>query len=130
MRPSEADPHESTAVVRVALGRAITQQRCPGKDEVHVIGLDTPLELIRCYRRCRAGADWSQGWRIVDWRKLEEALSRQGDVGCAASFIGEPRAATIISFRFLRRSLPQLVAPSNLELSDNSTYPHDGDNWR
>ncbi|WP_250393965.1 prophage tail fiber N-terminal domain-containing protein, partial [Escherichia coli] len=35
-----------TAVVRVALGRAITQQWFPGKDEVHVIGLDTPLERL------------------------------------------------------------------------------------
>lgn len=44
--PIQSDPHELTAVVRVALGRAITQQWFPGKDEVHVIGLDTPLERL------------------------------------------------------------------------------------
>ena len=44
--PLQSDPHELTAVVRVALGRAITQQWYPGNDEVQVIGLDTPLERL------------------------------------------------------------------------------------
>lgn len=69
--PIQSDPHELTAVVRVALGRAITQQWFPGKDEVHVIGSIHRWNVC-CYRRCRAGADWSQGWRIVYWRKLRK----------------------------------------------------------
>ncbi|MFA9353025.1 FHIPEP family type III secretion protein, partial [Escherichia coli] len=44
--PLQNDPHELTAVVRVALGRAITQQWFPGNEEVQVIGLDTPLERL------------------------------------------------------------------------------------
>ncbi|MGE1266069.1 FHIPEP family type III secretion protein [Escherichia coli] len=69
--PIQSDPHELTAVVRVALGRAITQQWFPGKDEVHVIGLDTPLDVC-CYRRCRAGRTGARGRRIVYWRKLRK----------------------------------------------------------
>ncbi|HKM95122.1 MAG TPA: flagellar biosynthesis protein FlhA, partial [Buttiauxella sp.] len=38
--PVQNDPHELTSVVRVALGRAITQQWFPGTGEVQVIGLD------------------------------------------------------------------------------------------
>lgn len=69
--PIQSDPHELTAVVRVALGRAITQQWFPGKDEVHVIGLDTPLERL-LLQALQGGEDWSQGWRIVYWRKLRK----------------------------------------------------------
>ncbi len=76
------------------------------KDEVHVIGLDTPLERL-LLQRCRAGEDWSQGWRIVYWRKLGSAIP-SGDVGCAACIVGEPPLRPLLS-RFLRRSLPQLV---------------------
>ncbi|STI85618.1 flagellar biosynthesis protein FlhA [Escherichia coli] len=102
--------------MRVALGRAITQQWFPGKDEVHVIGLDTPLESL-LLQALRAGEDWSQGWRIVYWRKLRKRYPVRR-CWVRASIVGEPRAATII-VSFLRRSLPQLVVLSNLELSDN-----------
>jgi flagellar biosynthesis protein FlhA len=44
--PLQTDPYELTTVVRVALGRAITQQWFPGSGEVQVIGLDTPLERL------------------------------------------------------------------------------------
>lgn len=68
--PIQSDPHELTAVVRVALGRAITQQWFPGKDEVHVIGLDTPLE--RLLLQALQGGGTGAGWRIVYWRKLRK----------------------------------------------------------
>lgn len=57
--PIQSDPHELTAVVRVALGRAITQQWFPRKDEVHVIGLDTPLERL-LLQALQGGEDWSR----------------------------------------------------------------------
>jgi flagellar biosynthesis protein FlhA len=41
--PVQTDPQELTSVVRVALGRAITQQWFPGNGEVQVIGLDATL---------------------------------------------------------------------------------------
>lgn len=44
--PVQNDPHELTSVVRVALGRAITQQWFPGNGEAQVIGLDTTLERL------------------------------------------------------------------------------------
>ncbi|GHK21671.1 hypothetical protein ECZU03_54600 [Escherichia coli] len=67
----QSDPHELTAVVRVALGRAITQQWFPGKDEVHVIGLDTPLERL-LLQALQGGGGLERGWRIVCWRKLRK----------------------------------------------------------
>ncbi|CAK9884805.1 MAG: Flagellar biosynthesis protein FlhA [Candidatus Erwinia impunctatus] len=42
----QTDPHELTSVVRVALGRTITQQWFPGQGEIQVIGLDSTLERL------------------------------------------------------------------------------------
>lgn len=66
--PLQSDPHELTAVVRVALGRAITQQWFPGTGEVQVIG-STRRWNVCCFRRCRAVAGWSRVWRTDYWRK-------------------------------------------------------------
>jgi flagellar biosynthesis protein FlhA len=89
--PLQSDPHELTAVVRVALGR-ITQQWFPGTGEVQVIGLDTPLERC-CCRPCRVAAAWSRVWRTVCWRKPGGA-GASGDAGRAAGAAGEPCAAS------------------------------------
>lgn len=69
--PIQSDPHELTAVVRVALGR-----RLPSSGSLEKMKSMLLASIHRwnvCYyRRCRAGADWSQGWRIVYWRKLRK----------------------------------------------------------
>ena len=56
--PAQSDPYELTTVVRVALGRAITQQWFPGNGEIQVIGLDTQLErlLLQALQGRRSGA--------------------------------------------------------------------------
>ena len=66
--PIQSDPHELTAVVRVALGRAITQQWFPGTGEVQVIGLDTPLERL-LLQALQGGGGLEPGRRIACWRK-------------------------------------------------------------
>lgn len=114
--PIQSDPHELTAVVRVALGRAITQQWFPRKDEVHVIGPDTPLERL-LLQALQGGEDWS--WladRLL--AQTQEALSRQEMLGAPPVLLVNHALRPLLS-RFLRRSLPQLVVLSNLELSDN-----------
>ncbi len=50
--PKQSDPHELTSVVRVGLGRSITQQWFPGKDEVHVIRRNS--WWIASPRRCQS----------------------------------------------------------------------------
>lgn len=114
--PIQSDPHELTAVVRVALGRAITQQWFPGKDEVHVIGLDTPLERLLLQALQGGGTGARAGGSLVGANSGSAIPS--GDVGCAAVLLVNHALRPLLS-RFLRRSLPQLVVLSNLELSDN-----------
>ena len=111
--PIQSDPHELTAVVRVALGRAITQQWFPGKDEVHVIGLDTPLERL-LLQALQGGGGLAD--RLL--AQTQEALSRQEMLGAPPVLLVNHALRPLLS-RFLRRSLPQLVVLSNLELSDN-----------
>lgn len=66
--PLQSDSHELTAVVRVALGRAITQQWFPGNEEVQVIGTDTALERL-LLQALQGGGGLSRGWRIACWRR-------------------------------------------------------------
>ncbi|STK93337.1 flagellar biosynthesis protein FlhA [Escherichia coli] len=93
--PIQSDPHELTPSCAWALGRAITQQWFPGKDEVHVIGLDTPLESL-LLQALQGGGGLEPGLADRLLAQTQEALSPSGDAGCAASIVGEPRAATII----------------------------------
>lgn len=115
--PIQSDPHELTAVVRVALGRAIIQQWFPGKDEVHVIGLDTPLERL-LLQALQGGGGLEPGLADRLLAQTQEALSRQEMLGAPPVLLVNHALRPLLS-RFLRRSLPQLVVLSNLELSDN-----------
>lgn len=66
--PVQNDPQELTAVVRVALGRAITQQWFPGTGKRRLSGW-TPRWSVCCFRHCRAVVDWSRALPIVFWRR-------------------------------------------------------------
>ena len=90
--PLQSDPHELTAVVRVALGRAITQQWFPGTGEVQVIGPDTPLERL-LLQACRAVAGWSRVWLTVCWRKHRRRWRVRRCWGTAGA-TGKPCAAS------------------------------------
>ncbi|STE85573.1 flagellar biosynthesis protein FlhA [Escherichia coli] len=105
--PIQSDPHELTAVVRVALGRAITQQWFPGKDEVHVIGLDTPLERL-LLQALQGGGGLEPGLADRLLAQTQEALSRQEMLGAPPVLLVKPRAATII----VSLPAPQLAAVS------------------
>lgn len=115
--PLQSDPHELTAVVRVALGRAITQQWFPGNEEVQVIGLDTALERL-LLQALQGGGGLEPGLADRLLAQTQEALSRQEMLGAPPVLLVNHALRPLLS-RFLRRSLPQLVVLSNLELSDN-----------
>jgi flagellar biosynthesis protein FlhA len=115
--PLQSDPHELTAVVRVALGRAITQQWFPGTGEVQVIGLDTPLERL-LLQALQGGGGLEPGLADRLLAQTQEALARQEMLGAPPVLLVNHALRPLLS-RFLRRSLTQLVVLSNMELSDN-----------
>ena len=115
--PIQTDAGELTSVVRVALGRAITQRWFPGNDEVQVIGLDTPLERL-LLQALQGGGGLEPGLADRLLAQAQEALARQEMLGAPPVLLVNHALRPLLS-RFLRRSLPQLVVLSNMELSDN-----------
>ncbi|MGB9096984.1 flagellar biosynthesis protein FlhA [Erwinia sp.] len=113
----QSDPHELTSVVRVALGRAITQQWFPGTGEVQVIGLDTTLERL-LLQALQGGGGLEPGLADRLMAQAQGALDHQESLGAPpVLLVNHPLRALLA--RFLRRNMPQLMVISNLELSDN-----------
>ena len=100
----------------MALGRAITQQWFPGTGEVQVIGLDTALERL-LLQALQSGGGLEPGLADRLLTQSEAALQRQ-IFSCAAGSLVNHALRPLLS-RFLRRSLPQIVVMSNLEMSDS-----------
>ncbi|WP_145502105.1 flagellar biosynthesis protein FlhA [Yersinia similis] len=115
--PSQADPYELTATVRVALGRSIAQQWFPGIGEIQVIGLDAALERL-LLQALQGGSGLEPGLadRLLDQSK--QALQRQEMLGAPPVLLVNHALRALLA-RFLRRSLPQMVVLSNLEIGDN-----------
>nr|WP_024968351.1 flagellar biosynthesis protein FlhA [Pantoea sp. IMH] len=115
--PVQNDPHELTSVVRVALGRAITQQWFPGNGEVQVIGLDSTLERL-LLQALQGGGGLEPGLADRLLAQAQGALNHQEALGAPpVLLVNHPLRALLA--RFLRRNLPQLMVISNLELTDN-----------
>lgn len=115
--PVQHDPYELTTVVRVALGRAITQQWFPGNGEVQVIGLDATLERL-LLQALQGGGGLEPGLADRLLEQAQRALQNQEMVGAPpVLLVNHPLRALLA--RFLRRNLPQLAVLSNMELSDN-----------
>jgi len=115
--PNQPDPNELTSVVRVALGRAITQQWFPGNGEVQVIGLDTSLERL-LLQALQSGGGLEPGLAVRLLTQSEAALQRQDMLGAPPVLLVNHALRPLLS-RFLRRSLPNIVVMSNLEMTDS-----------
>ena len=115
--PVQSDPQELTSVVRVALGRAITQQWFPGNGEVQVIGLDAMLERL-LLQALQGGGGLEPGLADRLLMQAQAALQQQ-EMSSAPPVLLVNHPLRALLARFLRRNLPQLVVLSNLELSDN-----------
>ncbi|RJT47061.1 flagellar biosynthesis protein FlhA [Rahnella woolbedingensis] len=115
--PNQPDPNELTSVVRVALGRAITQQWFPGNGEVQVIGLDTSLERL-LLQALQSGGGLEPGLADRLLTQSEAALQRQDMLGAPPVLLVNHALRPLLS-RFLRRSLPNIVVMSNLEMTDS-----------
>ena len=115
--PTQSDPYELTSVIRVALGRAITQQWFQGEGEIQVIGLDTPLERL-LLQALQGGGGLEPGLADRLLEQAQQALQRQELLGAPPVLLVNHALRPLLA-RFLHRSLPQLVVLSNMEISDN-----------
>ncbi|AOB31031.1 flagellar biosynthesis protein FlhA [Bordetella sp. H567] len=112
----QPDVGELIALVRRALGRAITQQWFPGEGEVRVIGLDVKLERVLSQAIGTSGV-LEPGLADTLLREARAAVSRQEALGNAPVLVVSPVLRPALS-RFLRHHVPQLGVLANTEIPD------------
>lgn len=114
--PVQKDPAELTVVVRVALGRAITQRWFPGDSEIQVIGLDLALERV-LLQALQSGGGLEPGMADRVLAQAREVLQQEENLNAPPVLLVNHSLRPLLA-RFLRRTLPQMAVLSNLEVSD------------
>lgn len=117
--PGQTDSDELTAQVRIRLGRAITQQWFPNKQEIEVIGLDMELERL-LVQAIQNGSAIEPGIAENLIAQTEKAIQQQEAFDAPLVLLVNQPLRLMLS-RFLRRVFPQLAVLSNLELPHSST---------
>jgi flagellar biosynthesis protein FlhA len=115
------DPHELTALVRIALGRAIVQQIWPQAEEFQVMALDSGLErlLTQALHASPNSVGIEPGLADTLLREAAGASQRQEQVGLTPVLLVPAPLRTLLA-RFLRRALPRLKILSHAEVPDSS----------
>ncbi|RZA30310.1 MAG: flagellar biosynthesis protein FlhA, partial [Lysobacteraceae bacterium] len=116
------DPGELTAMVRVALGRAIVQQLFPGASELSVMTLDNRLERL-LMQAMGAGGDGTgiePGLADTIAQQAANAAQQQEQMGLSPVLL-VPAPLRVLLSRFLRRAVPQLKVLSHNEIPETKT---------
>jgi flagellar biosynthesis protein FlhA len=116
------DPGELTAMVRVALGRAIVQQLFPGTNELSVMTLDNRLERL-LMQAMGAGGDGTgiePGLADTIAQQAANAAAQQEQMGLSPVLL-VPAPLRVLLSRFLRRAVPQLKVLSHNEIPETKT---------
>jgi flagellar biosynthesis protein FlhA len=117
------DAGDLTALVRVALGRAIVQQIFGSGSDLQVIALDPGLERILSQALQGGGADGSgiePGLADTLLRETVEAAKKQEKLGLLPVLLVSGNLRWLLS-RFLRRAWPNLKVLSNNEIPETKT---------
>jgi flagellar biosynthesis protein FlhA len=119
---SNSDPNELTALVRIALGRAIVQQLFPGTNELSVMTLDNRLErlLVQALNAGGDGTGIEPGLADTIVQQAANAAQQQEAMGLTPVLLVPGPLRTLLS-RFLRRALPQLKVLSHSEIPETKT---------
>ncbi|MDQ1814151.1 flagellar biosynthesis protein FlhA [Massilia sp. CCM 9210] len=120
--PQTQDPADLTAVVRIALGRAIVQQLFPGTNELSVMTLDNRLErlLMQALGTNGDGAGIEPGLADTIAQQAGAAAAQQEQMGLTPVLLVPGPLRAMLS-RFLRRALPQLKVLSHNEIPETKT---------
>jgi flagellar biosynthesis protein FlhA len=113
-----SDAHDLTAAVRLALGRAITQQWFPGTGDMQVMGLDANLERVLSQALSTGpNPGLEPGLANTLLGATQQAMQRQQNFGLSPVLLVQHALRPMLA-RFLRRSLPQLKVLSYAEVPD------------
>lgn len=111
------DVNELTALVRISLGRAITQQWFGGQEQLNVIGLDGQLEQV-LNQAMNGNGSLEPGLAETLMSQAEQALERHEASGEPPVLVVQHNLRALLS-RFLRRRLRHLVVMSQAEIPDD-----------
>jgi len=117
------DAGDLTALVRIALGRAIVQQLFPGAGELSVMTLDNRLERLLMQALAASGADGAgiePGLADTIAQQAQQAAAQQEALGLTPVLLVPGPLRALLS-RFLRRALPQLKVLSHAEIPESKT---------
>ena len=117
------DPSDLTALVRIALGRAIVQQLFPGASELSVMTLDNRLERLLMQALAASGPDGAgiePGLADTIAQQAQQAAQQQEALGLTPVLLVPGPLRALLS-RFLRRALPQLKVLSHAEIPETKT---------
>jgi flagellar biosynthesis protein FlhA len=117
------DPNDLTALVRIALGRAIVQQLFPGASELSVMTLDNRLERLLMQALAASGPDGAgiePGLADTIAQQAQQAAAQQEALGLTPVLLVPGPLRALLS-RFLRRALPQLKVLSHAEIPETKT---------
>ena len=116
-RTQNAD--DLSSQVRIALGRAISQQIFPGNSEMQVMSLDPTLERLLSQAVAGNAGNTSFEPGLADTLLRETALAagRQENLGLPAVLL-VPASLRLLLSRFLRRTVPQLKVLSHNEVPE------------
>jgi len=116
------DPHQLTALVRVALGPAIVQQFYPAAQELQVIGMEKELEylLIQAMQSSQNGIGIEPGLADTVLRGTRAAAETQEQMGLPAVMLVPSQLRDLLA-RFLKRAVPNIRVISHDEVPDFKT---------
>jgi flagellar biosynthesis protein FlhA len=115
--PIQNDVYQLLSIVRIALGRVITQQWFPGTDPINVIGLNINLERL-LLQALQNTSNFEPGLAEHIIEQLQIALNQQEAIGAPPVLLVNHTLRPMLS-QFLRPNFPQLAVLSNLEITDN-----------
>ncbi|NVD98300.1 flagellar biosynthesis protein FlhA [Massilia sp. BJB1822] len=119
--PQTQDPNDLTALVRIALGRAIVQQLFPNGGELSVMTLDNRLERLLMQALSTGGeAGIEPGLADTIAQQANAAAQQQEALGLTPVLLVPGPLRALLS-RFLRRALPQLKVLSHAEIPETKT---------
>jgi len=117
------DADALTALVRVALGRAIVQQLSPGTSELKAMALEPGLERILLQAvqgKSAEGATLEPGLVDTLLREAGAAAAEHERLGLPSVLL-VPAELRVLLARFLRRAVPQIKVLAHTEVPDTST---------
>ncbi|MFQ1019881.1 flagellar biosynthesis protein FlhA [Gilliamella sp. CG13] len=115
--PNQNDAYQLLSLVRIALGRVITQQWFPGNGAINVIGLNVNLERL-LLQALQNTSNVEPGLADHIIQQVKQALNQQDAIGAPPVLLVNHTLRPMLS-QFLRPHFPQLVVLSNLEITDN-----------